>query len=110
MNPTVPSNVEAIRADPRYQQLVRARRGLGVCLTLAMLVTYFGFVLVVAFFPGILAIKLGDGVMTLGIPTGIGVILVAFGLTGFYVWRANATFDRLAREIRRDPAGTRAPR
>lgn len=92
----------AIRANPKFIQLVEARRSFGVQLTVIMLVIYFGFVLVVAFAPGLFAIRLGTGVMTLGIPVGLGVIISAFVLTGVYVRRANAEFDGLTRDIVRE--------
>jgi uncharacterized membrane protein (DUF485 family) len=40
------------------------------------------------------------GIMTLGFPLGLGVILCAIALTGFYVLRANSAFDALTRLIR----------
>lgn len=96
-----PPDLRAVTRDPRFQTLVRTRRRLALRLTAAMLIVYFGFVLVVAFAPGLLAVPLGDSVVTVGIPAGIAVILVAFALTGVYVARANARFDRLERELRR---------
>ena len=41
--------VRRIAGNPRYQQLKAKRSGLGWTLTLAMLVVYYGFILLVAF-------------------------------------------------------------
>ncbi|HAJ87416.1 MAG TPA: DUF485 domain-containing protein, partial [Pseudomonas sp.] len=40
-----------------------------------------------------------DTVTTWGIPVGVGVIFMAFILTGVYVQRANGEFDRINQEI-----------
>ena len=68
-----------------------------------MLVSYFGFILVIAFAPGLLAVPLGSRtVVTWGIPIGVGIILLGFALTGLYVYRANGEFDgRIEAIVRR---------
>lgn len=54
----------------------------------------------IAFEPKILGIPLSaNTVTTWGIPVGIGVIFMAFILTGVYVQRANGEFDRINQEI-----------
>ena len=63
---------------------------------------YFSFILVIAFAPEVLGRPLGSSSITLGIPVGIGIIVLAFALTGWYVHRANARFDILSEAIRRD--------
>jgi len=82
------SVIGRIEADPNYKKLVAERTSPGVRLSIAMIVIYFGFILLVAFAPGFLGTPL-IGVTTIGIPVGILVILSAFALTGFYVNRAN---------------------
>jgi len=93
------ARLEAIQNNPKYQQLVTERRSLGLWLSAAMCVIYFGFILLVAFAPGFLGASLTGGVTTVGIPIGILVILSAFALTGFYVNRANGTYDTLTQQI-----------
>ncbi len=93
------SSYEVIERNPKYRELVRRRKSLGVTLSVLMLIVYFGFILLVAYAPGFLGAKLGAGVMTVGIPIGLFVILAAFILTGVYVAKANAEFDQLTREI-----------
>jgi uncharacterized membrane protein (DUF485 family) len=96
------SSLEAIEKNPKYQQLVSERRSLGLWLTAAMCVIYYGFILLVAFAPGFLGTPLAGGVTTIGIPLGLLVILSAFVLTGVYVRRANSTYDDLTQEIVRE--------
>jgi uncharacterized membrane protein (DUF485 family) len=93
------SSIDAIQKNPKYQQLVAERSALGRSLSIAMMVIYFGFILLVAFVPGFLGASLTGGVTTVGILVGILVILSAFGLTAFYVIRANGTYDALTRDI-----------
>lgn len=89
-----------IRENPRFRELVRARGGFALTLSLAMLAIYFGFILIVAFAPGFLGTPVAAGmVTTIGIPLGILVIVSAFVLTGIYVAKANSTFDQLNKEI-----------
>ena len=96
------STLKRIEADPNYQKLVSERRSLGLTLSIAMIVIYFGFILLVAFAPGFLGASLTGGVTTIGIPVGILVILSAFALTGYYVYRANGSYDVLTQQIVRE--------
>ena len=94
--------VQKILDDPNYQQLKAKRSRYGLGLTLAMMVVYYGFILLVAFDKEFLAQRLGSGVMTLGIPVGFGVILFTIFITGVYVRRANREFDALTEQVRRE--------
>src|SRR5919107_5265655 len=96
------SNYERVLRNPSFQQLVRQRAGFAWTLSIAMLVIYFGFILLVAFAKPLLATKIGDGVTSLGIILGLGVIVSAFVLTGIYVQRANSRFDELTRRLTRE--------
>jgi uncharacterized membrane protein (DUF485 family) len=88
--------------SPQFQELVRQRSRFAWTLSIAMLVIYFGFILLVAFAKPLLATKIGDGVTSLGIILGLGVILSAFVLTGIYVQRANSRFDEMTRHVTRE--------
>ena len=88
-----------IANDPRYQQLKSSRSTFGWWLTLAMLVVYYGFILLVAFDKPFLATRLGQGVTTVGMPIGLGVIVFTIVITGIYVRRANREFDALTEQI-----------
>jgi uncharacterized membrane protein (DUF485 family) len=96
-DPCSPPDTQRIRDSAAFQQLCARRNRLSLLLTLAMLVIYFGFILLVAFAPEFLGTRIGTSHVTLGIPLGLAVILSAIALTGVYVWRANE-FDRLSRE------------
>jgi len=88
-----------IASDPRYQELKRKRTTFGVWLSLAMLVVYYGFILLVAFDKPFLATRIGSGVMTIGIPIGLGVIVFTILITGIYVRRANREYDALTEQV-----------
>lgn len=94
--------VEAIKNDPNFQELVSKRSTFAWTLTIAMLVVYFAFILTIAFNPSALGTPLSsDSVMTVGIPVGIIIIVFAFILTGIYVRRANSEFDVLTEKIKK---------
>lgn len=92
--------VQKIKSDPNYHKLVKVRSGYGWWLTAAMLVVYYGYILLIAFNKEFLATKLGAGVMTWGIPLGLFVILFTVIITGIYVRRANSEFDDLTAAIK----------
>jgi uncharacterized membrane protein (DUF485 family) len=93
--------VQRIASHPKYQQLRAKRSSFGWWLTLAMMVVYYGFILLVAFAKPLVSQRLGDGVMTLGIPLGFGVIVFTVAITAYYVKRANSEFDDLTDQITR---------
>ncbi|MDP2256097.1 MAG: DUF485 domain-containing protein [Polaromonas sp.] len=90
---------QRIASNPKYQELKAKRSSYGWWLTLAMMVVYYGFILLVAFNKPFLSQRLGAGVMTLGIPIGFGVIVFTIVITAIYVKRANKEFDDLTAEI-----------
>ncbi len=95
--------VAAVKAHPRYQELVCSRRCFAWNLTMLMLLIYYGFILVIAFAPKLLGTPISAGaITTIGIPVGVIIIVSAFILTGFYVARANGRFDALTKQIRED--------
>lgn len=90
---------QRIASHPRYQELKAKRSSFGWMLTIAMLVVYYGFIVLVAFNKPFLASRLGAGVMTVGMPIGLGVILFTVLITVYYVRRANREFDALTEEV-----------
>ena len=90
---------QRIAAHPKYQELKAKRTSFGWVLTIAMLVVYYGFILLVAFNKEFLSAKLGAGVMTVGMPIGLGVIVFTIVITAIYVRRANNEFDKLSDDI-----------
>jgi uncharacterized membrane protein (DUF485 family) len=97
--------VKQIQENPKYKELVSKRSKFAWTLSIAMLVVYYAFILVIAFDPSLLGTKMGDGVMTIGIPIGVLIIVFAFVLTGVYVRRANGEFDELSRQIKESVKG-----
>lgn len=88
--------IDSITATPAYRTIVASRRRLSFTLTAVMVLTYYGFVMFVAFAPGILAQPLYAGSSTsLGVAVGVGIMLIAIILTGWYVMRSNRTLDPL---------------
>jgi uncharacterized membrane protein (DUF485 family) len=93
--------VHRIATHPKYLELKARRTGFGWWLTLAMMVVYYGFILLVAFNKPFLSQRLGAGVMTMGIPIGFGVIVFTIVITAYYIQRANSQFDDLVEAIRK---------
>lgn len=91
--------IQRILKDPQYQELKAKRSRFGWWLTLAMMVVYYGFIMLVAFNKEFLSQRLGDSVITVGIPVGFGVILFTIVITAIYVKRANTEFDDLSNEV-----------
>ncbi len=88
-----------IASNPKYQELKAKRTSFGWWLALAMMIVYYGFILLVAFNKPFLAQKLGTGVTTIGMPIGFGVIVFTVVITAIYVRRANSEFDALADQV-----------
>ena len=93
---------QRIANDPRYQELKSRRSRFGWWLTAAMMVVYYGFILLVAFDKPFLATRLGAGVTTIGMPIGLGVIVFTIVITGIYVRRANKDYDALTEQVAKE--------
>jgi uncharacterized membrane protein (DUF485 family) len=94
-----PDLTRRIASHPKYQELKAKRSSFGWWLTLAMMVVYYGFILLVAFNKEFLSQRLGAGVMTVGIPIGFGVIVFTVVITAIYVKRANSEYDDLTAAV-----------
>lgn len=92
--------------NPELQKLAAEKARLSRLLTGLMLLAYFGFVLLLAFAPQVLAAPVGNA--TLGIPVGIGVIIIACLLTGFYVRWANTHLDHRIATFKADLQATQS--
>ncbi|CAD5374110.1 putative Inner membrane protein YjcH [Rubrivivax sp. A210] len=88
-----------IASHPKYIELKTKRTAFGWWLSLAGMVAYYGFILLVAFNKPLLAQKIGTGVTTLGMPIGVSVIVFTIIITWIYVRRANSEFDALTEQI-----------
>ena len=92
---------DKIAANPDYQLLKSKRSRLGWILTFAMLIVYYGYILLIAFDKELLSARIGEGVMTWGVPIGFGVIVFTVVITAIYVRKANSEFDDLTEKVRR---------
>lgn len=84
--------------DERLRALAARRWRIAISLTMAVIVLYFGFILLIAFNKPLLATRLMPG-LSLGILLGALVIVGSWLLTWVYVRWANAHYDRELREL-----------
>ncbi len=89
-----------LQALPEFRRLVRQKWSVSLVLTFLMLVIYFGFILLIAFDKPFLAKPIG-GNLTLGLPIGFGILIVAWLLTGVYIWWANKFYDKRVDELKK---------
>jgi uncharacterized membrane protein (DUF485 family) len=89
-----------IRSHPLFVTLVKYRRRLLTCLTLASLIPYYAFILVAAFSPQLLAAHLSSQILNVVWLVGIALIAGIWILVGLYIRRANREFDELNEKIR----------
>ena len=87
------SKAEALEA------LAAARWRVAAVLTTGTLVSYFGFILLIAFNKPLMGKQLVPG-LSLGILLGAVVIFLSWGLTGLYVWWANDKYDKAVQQMR----------
>jgi uncharacterized membrane protein (DUF485 family) len=91
---------ERMRANPKFQSLVRTRSRFAWTLAFVVLSGFYGFVLLVAFRPAVLAAPVAQGSMlTVGVALGLVMFVSFWLLTALYVRRANNEFDALTAEI-----------
>ena len=89
-----------IQETEEFKKFVRKKWSISLILACIMLFAYFGFILIVAFRKELFAIKLTKG-LTLGIPVGLGIIVLAWALTGIYVRWANNHYDKKVEELKK---------
>lgn len=86
-----------------FKALVAKRWSVSVALLVALFVTYYGFILLIATNRELMATRIG-AYTTLAIPVGIAVIVVSFLLTAVYIGWANKSYDpeveRLKKQLR----------
>ena len=86
-------------AHESLRELAAARWRIAIALTIAVVVIYFGFILLIAYDKALLATLLAPG-LTLGIVLGSLVIVLSWLLTWFYVRWANAHYDVRLAQVR----------
>ncbi|SET44100.1 DUF485 domain-containing protein [Thorsellia anophelis] len=91
--------VKQIKHNSLFLSLVKKRNRLSLILTTIMLITYFGFIGLIAFNKAFLAKQIGDSVVTIGLPVGFAMILISILLTWIFVRKANGEFDAMRDEL-----------
>jgi uncharacterized membrane protein (DUF485 family) len=91
--------VSVVDRDAELARLAAARARVAGALTAAVVVVYFGFILLIAYAKPLLATMLRPG-LSLGILLGALVIVVAWLLTFVYVLWANRHYDAALDELR----------
>jgi uncharacterized membrane protein (DUF485 family) len=94
-----PIDVHAVLEDPDFRELVRSKNRISFWLSAATMLTFYGFVVLLAWNSDLLAQK-WSGSINRGIPLGIGVIIVSWILTGVYVRWANTRYDALVERVK----------
>lgn len=78
--------------DAALEAVAAKRRRVALGLTGAMLVVYFGFILLIAFAKGFMSERVTDG-LSVGMLLGVLVILATWALTWTYVRWANRVYE-----------------
>jgi uncharacterized membrane protein (DUF485 family) len=86
--------------DEPLDALAAARWRVVIALTVAMMVVYFSFILLVAFNKPLLSTRVAIG-LSLGMLLGAMVIVAAWVLTWIYVRWANTHYDAAIEGMRR---------
>ncbi len=86
--------------DAVLAQLAARRARIAGALTAAVMVLYFGFILLIAYAKPLLATQLRPG-LSLGILLGALVIVISWALTWGYVRWANRHYDPALDELRK---------
>lgn len=81
-----------LASTPDFKAFVAQRWRFSLIMAGIMLFAYFGFILIVAFNKSIFAISVSKG-LSLGIVAGLGLIILAWAMTGIYVNWANTVYD-----------------
>lgn len=88
--------------EPELEKVAASRWRVALALTALMMTTYFGFILLVAYGKARLATLVVPG-LSLGMALGVGVIVVAWGLTAIYVVWANRYYDAALERAKHGP-------
>lgn len=97
--------LDQIKDLPEYQALLTARGRIGWVLSAAVIIVYFGLILLIAFAPGWLGSSFSGGTTSIGIIIGLLVIFFVFIVTGYYVNLANKKLEPLTQAIHEKAKG-----
>ncbi len=87
--------------DAELRALGARRWRIALALTAVMMATYFGFIFLVAYDKSAAGALISEG-LSWGILLGALVIVVAWAVTGIYVYWANKTYDVELARLRGD--------
>lgn len=94
------TSTERIKHHPRFRELIRRRSRLSLGLLVAVLGPYLALMLIVAAHPQTLAQPLEPGTLiNIGIVLAVGVVLLGWMCTYFYVHQANGKLETIVRQI-----------
>ena len=94
---------EKMRANPKFQELVKTRGRYAWTLSIVVLALFYGFVLMVAFEPAVLGRAVGEGSMlTVGVAAELFLFMLFWVLSALYVRRANTEYDAMTQQILKD--------
>jgi uncharacterized membrane protein (DUF485 family) len=92
--------IHELLSDPEFKDLAKRKDSISTILTVATLVVYYGFILLIAFNREFFGKKFTENI-PIGIPIGIGVILISWAFTGLYVRWANSRYDAMVENMKR---------
>jgi len=95
-------------SHPTIQSLARARWRIALSLTGAMVVLYFGFILLIAYDRPLLARQIVPG-LSVGILLGALVILTSWLFTWVYMRWANRHYDPALKQLKGEPRAPSPP-
>lgn len=99
---------QSVDQSPEFLALVRERSTVSSLLSFLMMGAYFAFILVLALKPVLLS-EHTICTIPVGLYVGVGLILLAWVLTGLYVIWANRSYDHKVRRLReRHDSGKRS--
>ena len=88
-----------ITRSSEFIKISRGRKLVSTLLSFVMVGAYFAYILTLAKRKDWLAVEMGNG-PPVGIPVGVGLILLAWVLTGVYIWWANSYHDHEVKKLR----------
>lgn len=89
-----------IARDPRFQTIARRRNTLAWTLFIITMILYFGLIMTATLAPAVLGQPVSAGsTISIGWPIGAVVIVLPWLFTIFYINRANADSEEMARVV-----------
>jgi len=93
-----------VAADPRYRALVRDRQRFTWLLTAITVITYSGFISLIAFDKPLMAQPIGGGTTSIAVVLGVAMLIGTVAICAVYVQRANGEYDTRLAELLADLA------